>query len=140
MAEELRCVTIKATIASGQTVDDNVASFTNGGGKDISIRKVHLKGNGNGMDAGDSFEVELSMDPTILSSANGDQTKRVAVEGRSPEQLTASTTSGGHVAQILESFAKSQWILEPGDDVHINSSSTSTTSILATVQLWYHFN
>ncbi len=140
MAEELRCVTIKGNMTSGPAVEDNIANFQNGGGRDISIRKVDLGISGNGMNAGDSAQLELSMDPTILSNVNGDQTKRVVTGIRAPEQTTASTTSGGHFNSKLESFAKGQWILEPGDDLHLNVSKTTTTSGQVDCQVWYHFN
>ncbi len=140
MAERLRCVTIKSTVAAGQTVDDNIASFINQTGDRISLRKIHLKMSGNGMNAGDSAVAELSRDPTILSNVNGDQTRRVAIEIRAPEQTTASTTSGGHVAQVLASFAKDQFPLEAGQDIHLNTSSTSSTSMNIETQVWWHIN
>lgn len=140
MAERLRCVTIKATIASGQTADDNVASFINQTGDTISIRKVHLALGGNGMNAGDSALLELSRDPTNSSNVNGDQTRRIVISMRAPEQTTASTTAGGHVTQVVVSFAKDQFPLEAGQDLHLNASSTSTTSMSARCQVWWHIN
>ncbi len=137
MAEELRVVTIKGTLTTTAT-QDNIALFINQTGEDISIRKVHLSLSANGLNAGDSSIVELSQDPTVASNVNGDQTKRVIAQVRAPE--SAAVIAGGHVANTIMSFAKGQWVLEAGEDVHINKSSEATASGTVDCQLWYHIN
>ncbi len=140
MAEELRYETLKGTMLSGQTQQDDLARFVNETGKDISIRIATLTMSGNGMDAGDSAVGEMSKDPTISSNVNNDTTPRIQASIRAPEQLTAGTTSGGSVDRRVQTYAKGQWVLRPGEDLHLNVSKTSTTSGQIDGEVWWHVN
>lgn len=135
MAETLRCVTIKGTMTTASP-ENNIASWKNETGQNISIRKIDLQMSGNGMDAGDSLVGEVSMDPTIASNIDQDETRRVVTSIRAPAD--AHTTDGGHVGNKVLSFAKSQWELEPGEDLHLNKSGAFAGQIDA--QVWWHIN
>ncbi len=136
MAERLRCITLKSAILVSPSSQPNLARFKNETGKQISIRKVFLSISANGMDAGDSAEVELSQDPTALSSVDQDETRRVVARVRAPE--SAVGTDGGHVGEKVASFARGQWELEPGEDVHLNKDGAVSGDVLC--QIWYHLN
>ncbi len=135
MAEALRCVTIKGTMTTANP-ENNIASWKNETGSVISIRKINLQGSNNGMDAGDSQVVEISMDPTIASNVDQDETRRVIAQVRAPAD--AHTTDGGHVCTNLLSFAKGQWELQPGEDLHLNKSGAFAGQMDA--QVWWHIN
>ncbi len=137
MAEELRYEILKGTLTAG-TVNDDMARFVNETGKDISVRKATLFISGNGMNAGDSAVAELSKDPTILSNTNNDTTPRIGVGIRAPE--SAAVVAGGHTNRTIESFAKGQWTLRPGEDLHINASKTTNVTGQVEAEVWWHVN
>lgn len=137
MAEELRCITIKATMSTG-TSENDLASFKNDAARDLSIRKVHLMLSTNGGDNSDSAVAELSMDPTIASNIDQNETPRVMVQDRWPPD--AGANDGGHYNSTVQSFAKGQWILRPGNDVHLNDSKSTNVTGQIDCVIWYHYN
>lgn len=123
---------------SSGTVENDLANFRNTAARTLSIRKVHLMMSTNGGDNSDSAVSELSMDPTVASNINGNETPRVMVQDRFPPD--AGANDGGHYTSTVQSFAKGQWMLRPGNDVHLNvSKSTNITGQIDCV-VWYHYN
>lgn len=137
MAEELTWETLAANFNAGNNPENNLANFENTTKGMIFIRDIDLWGSFNGMDAGDSAELELSKSATNAVSVNGDSTFRIHTGARSPEHITAGATDGGHFAQTDKKYAKGQLTLKPGETLFMNKSGDISGQGKAVIG--YHF-
>jgi len=123
MAEKLRWETLAATLTGNA---NNLTNFENTAAKTMFIRDLYLMGSFNGLDAGDSDELELSKSATGASNADGDSTFRVQVAVRAVEQLSTAV-DGGIVDETDRKYAKGQVTLEPGETLFMNQLGGSAS-------------